>query len=70
MFLVMMTRASPTAAIATIAVNEVTEIRLVDERKLGASSQTSSPSTTTTPASVASRERASLPSREPRPPGA
>jgi len=34
MFLVMMTRASPTAAMAMIAVSAVTEIRFVDARKL------------------------------------
>jgi len=41
---------------AMIAVNEVTEIRLVDERNEGASSQTRAANTTTTAASVASRE--------------
>ena len=65
MFLVMMTRASPTAAMTMIAVSAVTDIRFVDERKLGASNQTNADSTTTTPASVTSRERASLPIRRP-----
>src|SRR5664280_585830 len=69
MFLVMMTRDSPTAAIAMIAARVVTWLRFEIDRKWGAWIATTAQRRTITPPSVSSRERPSMPTKRDAMPG-